>query len=119
MKERTPNYLRPDDETEHQPADWARTQWHNITNQPFEDHYLGHWPTRVDFAAELAIGLGLQRRIDGLPDVLRRYLHLDLDQLAADLDQDYLMLDDTVGACVHVFEQPFEVPTGPWGGDAA
>jgi hypothetical protein len=119
MKERTPNYLLAVDETEHQPADWARTQWQKITNQPFEDHYLGHWPTRVDFAAELAIGLGLQRRIEGLPDILRRYLHLDLDQLAADLDQDYLTLDDANGDCVHVFEQPVEPQGAPWGGDAA
>ncbi len=71
----------------------------------FEDHYLGHWQTRDEFAMALAGALGLLREVSRLGALTRSCVRIDVDQLTADLADDYLMVNDQQ-AGVHVFERP-------------
>ena len=53
----------------------------------FDDAYLGHWDSIEDYASELLDDLDIERLIsEHLPDSLRRYVNVDIDGFARDLE---------------------------------
>jgi len=83
-------------------AHWAAT----VGTDPaaldeFEDRYLGHWRSLVEFAEHLLDDLGIDRDNFG-PDNLQPYIRFDLEAFARDLSLDLHVSEDHDG--VHLFE---------------
>jgi antirestriction protein len=72
----------------------------------FEDSYVGHWEDPCDYAEEWAVNSGFTE--DLLPEHLREYVHLDLDALVDDLEQDVAFVPAPDGG-VYVFACRAEV----------
>jgi antirestriction protein len=71
----------------------------------FDDVYCGHFDSLTDYAECLLDDLGLSRELDqSLPDVLRPYVHIDIDAFARDMELSLDVLTSEGDGGVYVFE---------------
>lgn len=91
---------------EHGPAfaGWAaqldRAEWGRLDR--FAEHYLGHWDSTADYAADMLTDLGIDLDEIG-PEILQPYVRVDLDAYARDLEYDLVVVEDDDQGGVHIF----------------
>jgi antirestriction protein len=68
-------------------AQWAELIDADEELDQFEDRYLGHWPSRTDYAADVLDDLGLYEMVEhAVSDNLRHYVTLDAEGFGRDLE---------------------------------
>ncbi len=67
------------------------------------DSYLGAWDSMEAFAEHVVDDMGVEAYIENAPDSYRRYLKVDTEQLAHDLEIELTVLEGSDGR-VHVFD---------------
>lgn len=68
--------------------------------EQFEEQFLGHWDSAVDYAGQLLDDFGLEEAIDrAVPEGLRSYVRIDSESFAHDLELggDITVIDDPEG----------------------
>lgn len=71
----------------------------------FEDAYLGHYESLVDYADGLLDDLGYPELLErSLPDAMAPYVHLDVEGFARDLELSGSVATSEDGSGVHVFD---------------
>ncbi len=94
--------------TEHGPAFAAWADHIGLADRDelrrFEDHYLGHWPSAADYAADMLADMGVD--LDALgPEGLAPYVRFDLEGYARDLSIDALHISDSPDGGVFIFDR--------------
>lgn len=70
----------------------------------FAEHYLGHWNSTADYAADLLEDLGVD--IDEIgPEFLQPYVRVDVDAYARDLEYELIVVEDDTDGGVHIFSR--------------
>lgn len=68
-------------------AHWATLVSEDDELDQFEERYLGRWPTRTDYAADVLDDLGLYDQVEkSVPENLRPYVTLDAEGFGRDLE---------------------------------
>ncbi len=68
-------------------ARWAELVGNDEDLDQFEDHYLGRWGSRTEYAADILEDLGLLEYVDKLvPENLRPYVSVDAEAFGRDLE---------------------------------
>jgi antirestriction protein len=71
----------------------------------FDQVYCGHFDSLADYAEGLLDDLGLSRELEeNLPDVLRPYVHVDIEAFARDMEISQEVLTSEGDGGVYVFE---------------
>ncbi len=69
----------------------------------FDDLYLGHWASTVEYAEDLLDDLGATEALEQLGDWLQPYVRLDAEAFARDLEVELYVAEAADGG-VHLFE---------------
>lgn len=78
-----------------------------LTDEAFQDHYLGEWESLEEYVADVLQGTGfydqLERTLEAIPEDLRRHIEVNIEGIAEEWEQGLHVVDGNNGK-VFVFD---------------